>query len=146
MKRSMALTGLILAVGLNVGGAAPAQRPEAELHPGRLLEGIELTEAQLDGVRAWHQARRAARQEQREQRRAEREAIRAELAKDRPDAAKLHALVDAQQDRARAAAHDRIDAWLELHGMLTPEQRAQLAENLAEREKARPRRRWRGAP
>ncbi len=43
-----------------------------------------------------------------------------------PDAAKLHALVDARVDAMRALAHQAVDAGVEVHGILTPEQREQL--------------------
>lgn len=46
---------------------------------------------------------------------------------DRPDAARLHALVDARVDAMRALAHQAVDTGVEVHGILTPEQRAQLA-------------------
>lgn len=47
-----------------------------------------------------------------------------------PDAAKLHALVDARIDALRAMAHKVVDAGAEAHAILTPEQRAELAKRL----------------
>lgn len=44
-----------------------------------------------------------------------------------PDAAKLHALVDARIDAMRALAHQAVDSGVEVHGVLTPEQREKLA-------------------
>lgn len=50
-----------------------------------------------------------------------------------PDAAKLHALVDARIDAVRAFAHKVTDAALEVHRILTPEQRKELATEYRER-------------
>jgi Spy/CpxP family protein refolding chaperone len=47
-----------------------------------------------------------------------------------PDAAKLHALVDARIDAMRRLAHEAADAGVELHAVLTPEQRAKLSRKL----------------
>ena len=44
-----------------------------------------------------------------------------------PDAARLHALVDERAEAMRAYAHELVDAGVELHGILTPEQREKLA-------------------
>ncbi len=45
---------------------------------------------------------------------------------DAPDAAKLHALVDQRVDELRKIAHDAVDAGVQVHGILTPDQRARL--------------------
>jgi len=47
-----------------------------------------------------------------------------------PDAAKLHALVDERIEALRAYAHELVDAGVELHGILTPQQRDQLAQKV----------------
>ncbi|RKG79333.1 periplasmic heavy metal sensor [Corallococcus sp. CA049B] len=65
------------------------------------------------------------------------QAVRAEavtqLTSDTPDAAKLHSLVDARIDAARAFAHKAVDAVLEVHRTLTPAQRQTLASEFRER-------------
>jgi Spy/CpxP family protein refolding chaperone len=43
-----------------------------------------------------------------------------------PDRARLHALVDQRIDALRAFAHEAVDAGIEVHGILTPEQRARV--------------------
>jgi protein CpxP len=53
-----------------------------------------------------------------------------QLASDRPDQARLHALVDQQIEATRAYAHKAIDGALEAHRTLSPEQRAPLAKKL----------------
>lgn len=54
------------------------------------------------------------------------ETLLAEWKAESPDAAKLHALVDARADAMRAFAHQAVDAAVEVHGILTPEQREKL--------------------
>jgi len=43
-----------------------------------------------------------------------------------PDRARLHSLVDERFDAMRAFAHQAVDAGIEVHDILTPEQRAKL--------------------
>ena len=54
------------------------------------------------------------------------------LAQDTPDTAELHALVNAHKEKLSALADKALDAALELHDVLTPEQRQQLAADLRE--------------
>ena len=56
-----------------------------------------------------------------------------ELKRDEPDAKKLHALVDERIDEMRSLAHEAVDKAIELHGVLTPEQRAEIAKRIEER-------------
>ena len=49
---------------------------------------------------------------------------------ERPDAARLHALVDAKAEEMRALAHQAVDAGIEVHGVLTPEQRAKISKKM----------------
>ncbi len=53
-----------------------------------------------------------------------------------PDAAQVHALVDARVDALRAFAHEAADAALKVHGVLTPEQRAKVSKRLHRHEDA----------
>lgn len=56
-----------------------------------------------------------------------RDTLIAEWKTTRPDAAKVYAVVDAQLDAVRGLAHRVADAAIELHGLLTPEQRDEVA-------------------
>lgn len=47
-----------------------------------------------------------------------------------PDPAKLHALVDQRVDAMRAFAHQAVDAGVEVHGILTPEQRDKVTSKI----------------
>ncbi|HET8539775.1 MAG TPA: Spy/CpxP family protein refolding chaperone [Anaeromyxobacter sp.] len=54
------------------------------------------------------------------------DALFQEWKSERPDAARLHALVDARTEEMRKLAHEAVDAGIEVHDVLTPEQRAKL--------------------
>ncbi len=47
-----------------------------------------------------------------------------------PDRTRLHALVDQRADAMRAFAHQAVDAAIEVHDILTPEQRAKLEKKM----------------
>ncbi len=49
---------------------------------------------------------------------------------DTPDAAKLHALVGQRADEMRKVADDAVDAAIQVHGILTPDQRAKLTKKI----------------
>ncbi len=57
-------------------------------------------------------------------------AVLAEWKSATPDAARLHALVDQRADAMRAFAHQVVDAGVEVHGILTPEQREKLTKKI----------------
>jgi protein CpxP len=50
-----------------------------------------------------------------------------------PDAAQVHALIDARIDALRALAHETADSAIQLHGILTAEQRAQISKKIHRR-------------
>jgi len=58
------------------------------------------------------------------------QALLAEWKSSSPDAAKLHALVDARIDAMRAFAHQAVDGGIEVHGILTPEQREKVTKKI----------------
>lgn len=59
-----------------------------------------------------------------------REAILEAWTSEKPDAARVHQLVDDRIDEIRALAHQAVDAGLEVHRILTPEQRGQVADHI----------------
>jgi protein CpxP len=89
--------------------ATPAQRDELHALKDRLL-------AKGQALHADHAATHAE--------------LVAEWKADRPDAAKLHALVDARIDALRAFAHEAVDGAIEAHDALTPAQRAKVTAKL----------------
>jgi periplasmic protein CpxP/Spy len=58
------------------------------------------------------------------------DALLAEWKSAAPDAAKLHALVDERADAIKAFAHQAVDAGVEIHSILTPEQRDKLTKKI----------------
>lgn len=61
----------------------------------------------------------------------------AHFSADKPDAALLHALVDEEADALRAFGHTLVDDTVELHGVLTPEQRDVIAQKMQQRARNR---------
>lgn len=58
-----------------------------------------------------------------------------------PDRARLHALVDARIEAMRALAHEAVDAGVDAHAVLTPEQRAEVTRKIERRMERRAERR-----
>jgi Spy/CpxP family protein refolding chaperone len=101
------------------------------------LEDLKATEAQKKSIhgikdRLFEDGKQVMAGQQ-----AAREEAFTQLSSERPDAAKLHALVDERFEAMRALAHKATDAALEAHKVLTPEQRKALADEYRERMEAR---------
>ncbi|MFL5345940.1 MAG: Spy/CpxP family protein refolding chaperone [Hyalangium sp.] len=97
------------------------------------LEDLNATDAQKQTVHAvkdrlFEQGKQLAEEHQ-----ATRQEVLTQLESDTPDAQRLHSLVDARIDAVRAFAHQVVDAALEVHRALTPEQRKQLATEYREK-------------
>jgi Spy/CpxP family protein refolding chaperone len=58
------------------------------------------------------------------------EVIATQWKSDKPDAAAIHAAIDKEFDAMRAAAHAAADQAIEIHAILTPEQREQVGGKL----------------
>jgi len=136
--------GVTLAAALAIGTAAYAgHRGRGFGHGGpgfglhRIMRTLDLTEEQeVLAVRLSRQLREE-REAMREAHRAELEIIKAEVASAKPDAERLHGLLDRMaQDRTRFA-HAAVDKFLELHATLTAEQRAELVSKLEKMEARR---------
>ena len=91
------------------------------------LDDLDATPEQRTRVHAVKDRLLAAAQAARGDHHEAHEALLAEWKSASPDAAKLHVLVDARADELRALAHQAVDAGVEVHGILTPEQREKLA-------------------
>ncbi|MFY2561747.1 Spy/CpxP family protein refolding chaperone [Corallococcus terminator] len=97
------------------------------------LDDIDATDAQRQSINAvkdrlFDEGAKLAQEQH-----AVRSDVVTQLESDKPDAQKLHALVDERIDAMRAFAHQATDAALEVHGTLTPEQRKELATEFRER-------------
>jgi periplasmic protein CpxP/Spy len=145
MKKTLALlaatsAGFLLLTGFHGGGCAGHRhRDPAQVNAfvterlDEALDDIDATQAQRDQIHAikdrilaeattLHQGQQAARAEMLQQ-----------WKSDKPDAATLHRLVDQRIEAFRAVAHDAVDAGIQAHGILTPEQRAKVTEKIEKR-------------
>ena len=144
MMKIPAKLPVFLAIGALVGSVGLAS--EASAHNGcsggrgdfgarkllRLMHDIDLTEEQeLKAVRLrrqlrkMHKANRAAM-------RSDMDAMMSELEKPNPDSAVIRGTVERAMERMQKGAQQAVDAFLELHATLTPEQRAEVRERVGE--------------
>jgi Spy/CpxP family protein refolding chaperone len=94
------------------------------------LDDLDATPAQRTQITAVKDRMLAAAQSHRETRQATRDAFVAEWKAEKPDAARLHALVDQRAAEMTAMAHQAVDAGVEVHDALTPEQRAKVTRKI----------------
>ena len=128
--------GFLLLTGFGGGCGHHPPRDPAELaaavgaHVDDALDDLAATPAQRQQIHALADGlvtRGAALRKAGEPLHAE---ILAQWKSDSPDRARLHALVDQQLDAMRGFAHDAVDAGVDAHGVLTPEQRAKVTKKL----------------
>ena len=143
MKKTVPVLGglaaaLLLVTGFR-GGCGGGHADPAHLdrmvtsHLEDALEDIDATPAQKAQVMALKdrllQQGAALRQGGRETRRQ----LLAQWDSAAPDRAAVHASIDARIDAMRAFAHQAADAGMDLHGILTPEQRAKISKKIHRR-------------
>jgi Spy/CpxP family protein refolding chaperone len=92
-----------------------------------VLDDVDASPEQRTRIHAVKERLLAAGQQAKGGHREVHEALRAEWGAEQPDAARLHALVDARAEEMKAFAHQAVDGAVEVHGILTPEQRAKIA-------------------
>jgi Spy/CpxP family protein refolding chaperone len=138
MKKSTLYTALGVGGFLILSGFAA---PHWHGHPGQrikayiddLLDDVKATDAQrqqitaiedkiLADAKALHQKQQGSHQELLDQWNAA-----------QPDTAKLHALIDAHIESMRTIAYEVSDGLVQAHGVLTPEQRAEVGKRLQKR-------------
>lgn len=122
---------------ITVVGAAAAWAGPGHGGPGggmwmgrlqRMIQHLDLSEEQeVQAVRLFRGVREKA-EATREQHKANRQRVAEELAKPEPDARALHAMLDEMAQARTQIGHEAIDAFLQLHATLTPEQRFELKE------------------
>ncbi|MBW2453362.1 MAG: periplasmic heavy metal sensor [Deltaproteobacteria bacterium] len=116
-----------------------AERRADKIHEritARLDDGLDELEATAEQRTKVHAIKDELFDEAMELRKGSKEVRKAaleELKRDEPDAKKLHDLVDERAEEMRALAHQAVDGAIELHGVLTPEQRAEIAKRIEER-------------
>ncbi len=136
----LALAGLLLTPQLAVAGKGQGPGGQGKAKLERMCEQIACTDDQRDDIaRVFKQMRQDIKPD--------REAIaqlRSELASEwkraKPDAGKLAKLGDKIAAHERNVADRRLEAMLELHAILTPSQREQIAAHLLERRRDKPKR------
>jgi protein CpxP len=138
MRKKLVAAGAILVVGLPalllLGGFRSAQgfrhhgdmMSFLEWRISAKLDELNATDAQKQEVRAVADRLKEEHKALHEQTKGFRSAVLAELGQDRPDPAKIHAIVDSRADAMKAFADKVVDGVLEVHAMLTPDQRKQL--------------------
>lgn len=127
MKKTLIATTVIAAIA--VAGVASA-KPGGFFRMGRLLQELELTEAQEDQAIAM---KKDIMRETRQMRQSAMESlddVAVELKKPKPDAARLHSIADQRMDEVKKVVHFAIDRFLTFHGSLDAKQRAELSETL----------------
>jgi periplasmic protein CpxP/Spy len=127
----VALTGFAGGCGAHRHGRDPAQ--VAAFVTERVddaLDDLDATPEQRTKVHAVKDRLLAAGKELHAGHEEARAALLAEWKADAPDRAKLHALVDARADSFRKLAHEAVDAGVEVHDVLTPEQREKVTSKM----------------
>jgi Spy/CpxP family protein refolding chaperone len=139
MKKTLVTALTLVAVG--VGGLTltafrghhgdPAQLDQmVEKRLTKMLDTVQATDAQRqqitgikDKVLADGKALRTAHKDTHQQ-------LLALWKSDQPDVAQVHALVDARADAMKKFADEVADAMIQVHGILTPAQRAKVADQI----------------
>jgi periplasmic protein CpxP/Spy len=134
MKKLALAASALLAVALLTGfrGGGWGRSPERiqQIITWKLddkLDDIDASDAQKQSIHALKDRLLTDGQRLMGEQQATRLEVLTQLESDRPDAQKLHAVVDARIEAMRAFAHQVTDAALEVHRLLTPEQRKELA-------------------
>jgi Spy/CpxP family protein refolding chaperone len=96
------------------------------------LDDLDATEAQRTQIHAVAERMlaRAAALGLREGHEADRTELMAQWQSANPDRARLHAMVDQRFEAMKALAHEAVDAGVEVHDVLTPEQRAKVTKKI----------------
>jgi Spy/CpxP family protein refolding chaperone len=94
------------------------------------LDDLDATPDQRTRIHAVKDRMLAAAQQLHAERQQTHDALLGEWKSATPDAARLHALVDARAEEMRKLAHQAVDAGIEVHGILTPEQREKVTKKV----------------
>jgi protein CpxP len=146
MKKTLALlaatsAGFLLLTGFHGGGCAGHRhgRDPAQVNAfvterlDEALDDLDATQGQRDQLHAIKDRLLAEATELHKGQQAARGEVLAQWKAEKPDAARLHQLVDERITALRAVAHEAVDAGIEAHGILTPEQRAKVTEKMEKR-------------
>ena len=127
------IAGAVVLVGAGVacGAASSARGPERarQFISGRVddaLDDIHATDAQRAKAHALADSLFGEVMKRRDSNEEIRAALMEQFRSERPDPARVHALVDRMVDEFRGVAHQAADSAIEFHQVLTPEQRTEL--------------------
>jgi Spy/CpxP family protein refolding chaperone len=132
LKKVFMVGGTMVALALASAAIAGPGGPGGQGPVRRVLQELDLSEEQRTEIRGIFEEARAEHESIREGLDGVRGRFRAELAKPSPSATALHAIVDERAALETQLAHDRVDDLLEVHAVLTEDQRAELARLLEE--------------
>jgi Spy/CpxP family protein refolding chaperone len=130
---AVALSGFAGGCGAHRHGHGRDPAAVAAFVTGRvddLLDDVDATPEQRTRIHAVKERLLAAGQQLKAGHQEAHEALRAEWSAATPDAARLHALVDARAEEMKAFAHQAVDGAVEVHGILTPEQREKVTRKI----------------
>jgi len=156
LKKWVAL-GVVLPV-LGIGALAFADPPGGGMGPGPqhvrshhegppygyIVSQLDLTPKQQQMVDDWRTKLRSHFEQMRTERQQTRETVQAQFASGNPDPAVLHDLITQRTTEREQAAHDQLDAFLQLYATLTPDQKETVKELLDQGPPGRPMGRFRG--
>lgn len=132
IAKTLTLIGFLTVAGLGTAAVAGPHGGSPEGLVFQAMKDLDLTPAQREQLKSIREANKADREEMREEREKTMQVFREQLSSDKPDAKKLHALIDAREEDMMARMHGKLDTVLQVHAILTPSQRTLLAERLAE--------------
>ena len=98
----------------------------------KMLDEVKATPEQRQQIVAIKDELAAKRKAMRGDRRADHEELLAQWSSPNPDMNRIHARLDERSKELTAFGHEVADALARVHAILTPEQRAQVAEKLRE--------------
>jgi periplasmic protein CpxP/Spy len=141
MKKTLAIAGTAIVAVTLLTGFGFGRHHRGTPDPERIrqmvtwklddkLDDLNATEAQRSSIHAVKDRMLTEGQAMMADQKAARAEALTQLESATPDAAKLHALVDARVDAFRAFAHKATDAVLEIHRTLTPAQRQELTQEV----------------
>ena len=142
-RKSWTKRAAVLAVGLGslalLGGAAGKRMHDPQRldhmfgrHLEKMLDEVKATPEQRQQIGAIKDELVAKRKAMREARHADHEELLAQWDSPNPDMSRIHGRVDERAKELTAFAHEVADALGKVHGILTPEQRAQVAKKMRE--------------
>ena len=127
---SLAGLAFVAALLVPVAGFAGKGKQKGHSKLDRICEQIACSEAQAKDIAQIFEQLQSDIKPDREAVRELRQQLAAEWKLDRPDERKLAMLADKVAAHERNMADRQMEAMLELHGLLTAEQREQVAEHL----------------